>query len=76
LKGAAAGERKRERMRGQASVCFGDCLWCYLTTLPSPWGSPPENKACISINQLLMKVFGQRKKELARGYNVHDFHRQ
>lgn len=37
-----------------------------------PWGSPPENKVCISINQLLMKAFWLRKK-LARCYNIHVF---
>lgn len=73
LKGAAAGDRKKKRVRGRAPMCSRDCLWCYLTTVPCPWGSPPENKVCISINQLLMKAFGLRKK-LARGYNVHVFH--
>lgn len=72
------GERKKERgserERGRAPVCFGECLWCYLTTVLSPQGSPPENKAYISINQLLMKAFGLRKKKLARGYSVHNFH--
>lgn len=70
LKGAAAGDRKKERVRGRTPVCSGDCLWCYLTTVPCPWGSPPENKVCISINQLLMKAFGLRKKP-ARGYTIH-----
>ena len=36
--------------------------------------NPPENKACISINQHVMKVFGLRKKKLARGYSVHVLH--
>lgn len=72
LKGAAAGDRKKKRVKSRAPMCSRDCLWCYLTTVPCPWGSPPENKVCISINQLIMKAFGLRK-ELARCYNVHVF---
>lgn len=68
MEGAAAGEKWREGEGGRTPVLWRECLWCYLTTVLSPWGSPPENKAWISINQVLMKAFGLRKKKLARGY--------
>lgn len=66
---AAVGERKGEVVSGVGwAVCFGDCLWCYVTTVQSPWGHPPENKACLSITQPLMKAIGlKKKKKLARG---------
>lgn len=71
---AAVGKRKGEVVSGGwgsggEAVRFGECLWCYLTTVQSPWGSPPENKACLSITQLLMKAIGlKKKKKVARGW--------
>ena len=77
LEGAAVGERKGgwEREREAGPLCAlesaSGAIWQQCWVLG---GSPPENKACISINQLLMKAFGLKKRELARGYNVHGFH--
>lgn len=75
LEGAAAGERKGGWEREAGPLCAlesaSGAIWQQCWVLG---GSPPENKACISINQLLMKAFGLKKRELARGYNVHGFH--
>lgn len=65
-------EKGREREREAGPLCAlesaSGAIWQQCWVLG---GSPPENKACISINQLLMRVFGLKKKTLARGYDFH-----
>lgn len=67
LEGAAAGEGW-EGGREAGPLCAleiaSGAIWqqCWVSG-----GNPPENRACISINHLLMKVFGLKKKKLAAG---------
>lgn len=64
--GCSSGGEKRKGDRQSPCVLWRVPLVLFDNSSES-LGSPPENKACISITQTLMKALGLKKKKLARG---------